>query len=180
MRQQVITQGSAGASQWLTTDTRRHGNDFSASLAVTLEPASNLTYDVDLTYDRNANARWQRVTITRVTTTATATLVDHGLQTGDNVIIFDSNYTNHSPESNFEGSFDVTVVDKDTFTYTVTDTGDTSGIARIITFRIVKHPTLQADTSGEVGIQNEPIAAARINVTTYTAGSATLTVLQQG
>ena len=180
MRQQVITQDAAGTSEWLPVDNRRHGNDFNASLAVTLETASTLTYDVDLTYDRNSVVRWQKVTLSRTTTTVTATLVDHGLITGDNVEIFDSNYTNHNSEPNFEGRFDVTVVDKDTFTYTVADTGQTSGIARLVSFRVVKHPTLQGDTTAQVGIQNEPVSAIRLNVTAFTAGSATLTVLQQG
>ncbi len=180
MRQQVVTRNEAGTTKWLQVDNRRHGTEFNTSLAVTFDTDGNLTYDVDLTYDRFDQNRYQKVTLARVTTTATATLVGHGLVTGDNVEIFDTNYTNHDSETNFEGSFDVTVVDKDTFTYTVANTGATSAIGRAITFRVVKHPTLQGDTSAQVGIQNEPVSAVRLNITAFTAGSATLTVLQQG
>ena len=182
MRQQVVTLDAVGTSKWLQTDNRRHGTEFNTSLAVTFDSAGfgQITYDVDLTYDRFDQSRYQKVTISRVTTTATVTLNDHGLSTGDNVEIFDTNYTTHDPESNFEGSFDVVVIDVNSFRYTVANTGATSAIGRAITFRVVKHPTLQGDAVAQAGIQNEPVSAVRLDVTALSAGKATLTVLQQG
>lgn len=181
MRQQVTTLSAAGVSSWLFSDNRRHGTDFNASLAVTLSQAANLTYDVELTYDRNDINRVNKVSIARVTTVATVTLADHGLRVGDSVVIFDTNYTSHNPEPNFEGTFQVvTTPTDDTFTITVVDTGQASSIGRLMSFKVFKHPTLQGDTVGEAGIQNEPVSAIRLNVTAHTLGDATLTVLQQG
>ena len=179
MRPQVVRLDNVGTSQWLFVDPRRN-QDFQVSLAVTLDVSSTLTYDVDLTYDLNTVERWQDVSIARVTTTATVTLIGHGLATGDNVQVFDTNFIGHNPESNLEGRFDVTVIDKDNFSYTVANTGQTSAIGRIISFRVFKHPTLQGDTAAEGGTQDSPVAAARLNVTAFTQGAATLTVLQQG
>lgn len=181
MRQQVTTLSAAGVSPWLLMDNRRHGTEFNTSLAVTLSQAANLTYDVELTYDRNDINRVNKVSIARAATVAIVTLADHGLRVGDSVVIFDTNYTTHAPESNFEGTFQVvTTTTDDTFTITVADVGGTAAIGRLMSFRVFRHPTLQADTAGEAGVQNEPVSAIRLNVTAYTAGDATLTVLQQG
>lgn len=174
MRQQVVTLSAAGASQWLFTDPRRFLS-FQTGLVVTLDSTANLTYDVELTLDANSQERHQIISIARVTTTATVTLVDHGLAVGDNVTVFNTG------ESNLDGSHDVaTVVDDDSFTYTVADTGAASAEGKLISFRVIKHPTLQGDTTAEAGVQDSPVTAIRLNITAYTAGSATLTVLQQG
>lgn len=181
MRQQVTTLSAAGVSPWLLMDNRRHGTEFNASLAVTLSQAANLTYDVELTYDRNDINRANKVSITRVTTVATVTLVNHGLRVGDSVVIFDTNYTSHNPEPNFEGTFQVvTTPTDDTFTITVVDTGQASSIGRLLPFRTFKHATLEGTIASETGEQNDPVSAIRLNVTSHTAGDATLTVLQQG
>ena len=181
MRQQVTTVSAAGQSPWLFVDSRRYNGRFNASLAVTLSQAATLTYTVELTYDQNSKERDQQVSISRAATVATITLNDHGLQVGDSVVLFDSNFTTHSPESNFEGVFQVATTPTDnTYTITVANTGTTSGIARQRSFRVFNHPTLQGDTADEGGVQNEPVTAVRLNVTSYTGGSAQLTVLQQG
>lgn len=180
MRQITITQGAAGTSKWAFLDNRRLGTEFNTSLAVLLSFGSTLTYDVETTYDKNTKRRWKDCSISRTTTTATVTLVDHGLATGDSAIIFDSNYTTHAPESNFEGAQDVTVVDADTFSYTVADTGGAAAIARIITFRVFKHPTLNGDTASQAGVLEFPTEACRLNITAYTDGDAELTLFQQG
>lgn len=179
MRQQTVTLSAAGSSKWLLVDPRRF-QDFNANLAVTLDNTANLTYDVELTLDANSNQRWQKATIARTGTTATVTLADHGLKTGDNIQVFDTNYTNHNPEPNLEGSFDITVTGDDTFTYTVVDTGQTSAIGRIISFSVFDHASLAGETTEQSGVQNDPVSGIRLNITAYTAGSATLTVLQQG
>lgn len=180
MRQQVTTLNAAGVSPWLFMDNRRL-HDFESSLAVTLSQAANLTYDVEMTYDQSALSRDQQISIARVTTTATITLVNHGLRVEDSVVIFDTNFTTHNPEPNFEGTFQVATTPNDnTFTITVADTGAASAIGRLRSFTVFKHPTLQGDTSGEGGIQNDPVTAVRLNITAYTTGSAKLTVLQEG
>lgn len=181
MRQQVTTLSAAGVSPWLFADNRRHGTEFNTSLAVTLSQAADLTYDVELSYDRNDINRYQKVSISRAATVAIVTLVDHGLQVGDSVVIFNTNYTTHNPEPNFEGTFQVvTTPTDDTFTITVANTGDTAAIGQLLTFKVFKHSTLEGTIADETGVQNDPVSAVRLNVTAYTSGDATLTVLQQG
>lgn len=183
MRQQVVELDQAGVSPWLLVDNRRHGTDFNLGIRVDLQTASDLTYSVEATKDRNAVERVRSdLAIARVTTTATGTLLDHGLKTGDSVRIYDTNFTSHNPEPNLEGLFTITVVDKDVFTYTVVDTGAVAASpARILTFSV--HDLLPALTSNTVADNDllvEPVSAVRLNITSFTAGSAKLTVLQQG
>lgn len=180
MRQQVIKQSAAGSSKWLFVDNRRFSSDFELGLQTTIESGATLTYDVELTTDRNTNVRWKKASISRTTTTATVTLANHGLKTGDNVIIFDTNYTNHNPETNLEGSFDITVTGVNTFTYTVTDTGQTAAICRLISFNVFDHADIAAETTAQQGVQSTPVSAVRLNVTAFTDGFVELTVLQQG
>lgn len=183
MRQQVTTLDAVGVSPWLLVDNRRHGTDFNLGIRVDLQTASNLTYSVEATKDRNALERVRGdLSIARVTTTATATLLAHGLKTGDSIIIYDTNFTTHNPESNLEGLFTITVVDEDTFTYTVVDTGAAAANpARILTFSVHDlSPALTANTTADNDSLTEPVSAVRLNITAFTAGSAKLTVLQQG
>ena len=179
MRQQVVKQGAVGSTNWLFVDPRRN-NDFNVGLTTTIETAATLTYDVEITSDANSQERHQKVSISRSTTTATVTLVGHGLKTGDNVIVFDSNYTNHTPESNLEGRHDITVTTLNAFTYPVADTGATSAIARLISFSVSDHATIAASSAAESSSQTTPVSAFRLNVTAYTDGFVELTVLQQG
>lgn len=69
----------------------------------------NLSCDVDV-------GRSTTVAITFVTTTATVTHVNHMYATGYNVTIAGAS------EPEYNGSFDITVVDEDTYTYTMTST----------------------------------------------------------
>lgn len=171
MRQQVVRLAAAGSSQWLFLNDRE---DFNVGLVVTLDSTANLTYDVEITYDRNTSKRHQIATFSSAVNTVTVTLADHGLATGDNVIVFDTG------NSDFDGRFDVTVVDDDTFTYTVTGVGSATATGKVLSFRVFDHATLAAETTAQQGVQVIPVAGVRLNITSYTAGSATLTVLQQG
>lgn len=180
MRQQVVTRGALGSSKWLFTDNRRFSTDFNVGLQTTLANGATLVYAVQTTKDRNAKTRWQKVSITRVTTTATITLANHGLKTGDNVIIFDTNYTNHNPEPNFEGSFDVTVLSTSTFSIAVSDTGQASSIGRLISYSVSDHDVIVDEFAATESSQTDPVSAVRLNVSAYTDGDVTLTALQQG
>jgi len=55
----------------------------------------------------------QSATLTASGTTATATVANHGIVSGNSIIIAGAN------ESDYNGTFSVTVVDDDTFTYTM-------------------------------------------------------------
>lgn len=164
-----------GATRWLYQDTRRFSGKFNASIIVTLSTDANLTYDVELTKDRNSVDRYRNVTLSRSGTCVTVTLPDHGLNVGDNVQVFNTN------DSNFEGSFDVVVVtDVDTFVYEVTDTGSTSSDGTLISFRVFPHPTLKSESTTQFGTQKNPVSGIRLKVTSFTAGRADITTLQQG
>lgn len=164
-----------GSTRWLFQQAGESSLKFVVSIAVTLNSTANLTYDVELTKDRNTRDRWQKISVARATTTATVTLVDHGLAVGDNVQVFNTG------DSNLDGSFDVaTVTDDDTFTYTVEDTGATSAEGQLISFRVIKHPTLQGLTTAQAGVQRSPVSGIRLKVTNFTVGRADITTLQQG
>lgn len=182
-RQQVVKLDNVGFSPWLFMDNRALRNPFNVGVQVTLAPNSNLTWSVEATKDRQGITRIRSdLSIARALTVATATLLDHGLKTGDNVVIYDTNFTTHNPESNLEGRFDITVVDKDTFTYTVVDTGAAAASpARIQTFNVHElNGGLTNGTTGANELVTEPVSAFRLKVTAFVQGSATLTLLQQG
>lgn len=188
MRQIIKNVSSATNSGWVFVDSRRY-TEQQIGFEVSLSQLATLTYDVEYTVDQNSKERWNNVSITRAAGVATVTLADHGLKVGDNVQLFDSNYTNHSPNTNFEGSFDVaSVPTDDTFTIAVAASGDTTGIARAITFSVVDHPTVNGETTAQQGSFNPAasddmpavISGVRLNVTAYTDGAATLKVLQSG
>lgn len=63
--------------------------------------------------------------ITRVTTTATATKVGHGFRDGDTVTIAGATV------ANYNGSYVITVTSNDVFTYTVADSGATPATGTI-------------------------------------------------
>ena len=187
MRQMSKTVSAAGDSGWVFVDYRR--SDQQIGFQVSLSDGAVLTYDVDYTLDANSKQGWRNVTLARAATVATVTLPAHGLKVGDNVQLVASNYRTHNPNPNFEGSFDVaSVVDADNFTITVADAGDTTGVARALTFSVIPHPTVSGETTAQVGNfdpdATDDVAAVisglRLNVTSYTSGAATLKVLQSG
>lgn len=194
MKTQSVKLSSATHSKWLFVDSRKY-TDLNLSYEVNTDAGVNLTgsppggspgtlnYDVQYTLDENANSRIGNVVLTAsgspVGSEVTVSHTAHGLSTGDNVIILESGYTNHNSQSGVEGSYDVTVVDVNTYTYTPSSamTGSTLK-ARVITFTVNSIATgVSASSNGNLSY---PINAIRLNVNVITGGSLELKVLQQG
>jgi hypothetical protein len=80
--------------------------------------------------------------VTSASTTATATLVGHGYRTGDSVVIAGAN------QSPYNGTYTVTRVSDDVFTYTFAGSGTTPATGTIT----VQSGTLRAMKIGDTGV----------------------------
>jgi hypothetical protein len=89
----------------------------------------------------NKDGPWYTASIARATTTATVTLLDHGFRTGDEVHVTDASapFDTAAPKT-------VTRVDKDTFTYTVTNSGAASAATARV-YNITKAEVVREFTS---------------------------------
>lgn len=170
MRTTYVTVSAAGASQWIPLDVYR--NPFSVSLGCTISSGATLTYAVNHTFDNPWDM--QPVKLTRVTTTATAVLPAHGLvATTDSVIV-------EGAGAPFDGTYAVaSIVDANTFTYTVANSGLTTSLGGTVSrMRTFIHSSITGKTANSDGNYAYPVAAIRLNITSYTSGNVTLAVTQ--
>lgn len=182
MRQQSVTLSAAGSSNWLWLDSRRL-TEQEVSFIVSLDFGAVLTYDVEITRDRNSNDRWENIVVVGGGGgNAFVTHTDHGLKTGDNITTFDNAYVNHSPDSTLETTADITVTGVSAYNYPFSGGASSLSKIRVITFRVEDVPGFVGNTTEDSGNLSDvgPVSGIRLNITAYTSGSATLTVLQQG
>lgn len=171
----VVKLAANGGSQWVPTS--YYQNPFGVSLAATPDGTANLTYKVQHTFNNPQNAR-NPVSITRSTTVATVTDTDHGLVTGDCVMVMGSG------DANFETvvgvGADVTVVDANTYTYVVANTGAAKALptVQVVTLKVFDHPLMTGLTGRQDGNYAFPVMATRLRVSSYVAGSVRLEVTQ--
>lgn len=173
MKTTSVTVSSAAPSAWIPVDTNRL--PFNVGFGCTIAEGTTATYTVQHTFDSLGDAR--PCSISRSTTTATVTLVGHGLAVGDSVIIQNSGSTN------LDGTRVVAAVsDADTFTYTVSNTGATASVLGTLAtiLRVFDHPDVAGETAKADGNYAFPCTAIRLNVSAYTDGAVTLTVAQGG
>lgn len=175
MRPTSVSVGSATFSTWIPLDSRNY--NFQVGLAVGISSGASLTYSVQHTFDNFWENRTDRYSISRTTTTATVTKVAHGLTAADWISV--------QGVAPFNGDFAVaSVTDADTFTYTVANSGATSqGIGTgnyISTAHVFPHSVVAAKTTNVDGNYQFPPFATRLIISSYTSGTATLTVIQQG
>jgi hypothetical protein len=164
---------AAGSSPWAVMNQVQA--NFGIGCGVSLDSIANLTYTVQHTFDDPA-AVGRPIAIARVGTTATVTDVAHHLNTGDSVVIWGSG----DPNLDTQNGSDITVTGVDTYTYTVGNTGATaSGTGALVrSFRVFPHVSLVNLTAKADGNYAFPIEMIRLKITAYTAGSATLAILQ--
>lgn len=169
MQTASVTVGSATFSSWVPVHSAQ--NPTGISLGCTISSGATLTYKVQHTFDNPSNL--VDVAISRTTTTATVTYKDHGLVVGDSVIV-------EGAGAPFDGVYAVaSIVDADSFTYTVANSGSTgTREGRLARCRVFDHSALTAKTANSDGNYSFPIAACRLVVTSYTSGKVTLTVRQ--
>lgn len=170
-----VSAAAAGASPWIPLSYLQ--NPFSVTLAAAFESGGSGTYKVQHTPDDPQNLR-QVTSITRSGTTATVTDPAHGLATNDNLQVFGSGDANLDTTPGL--GVDVTVVDANTYTYTVANSGATAAkvTAKVVTLRVFDHPVMAALTARQDGNYAFPVQAARIRVTTPGAGTLDLTAIQ--
>lgn len=165
-----VTVGSATKSAWIPLDPNQA--PFAVGFGVTLPATVNLTYKVQHSFD--TPARGVLCQITRSTTTATLTLTDHGLTTSDSIVVSGAG-------APFDGTYDVAgVTNANVITYTVSNSGAalSDPAAKVAVMRVFDHPVVTGKTAASDGNYAFPVRAVRLNVTAYTSGKATLTLLQ--
>ena len=146
---------------------------FNVSLAGVCSSNINATWLVEYSHDNPQNN--VACKISSSTTTATLTLVNHGLTTSDSIIV------SGSGNANLDGTFQVAgVTDQDVITYTITSTTTTSISAKVSVMRVFTHSTLTAKTANADGNIAYPISALRLRLSAWVAGYVTLLVTQAG
>lgn len=183
MRTTVSVSGAPGNSAWVPLS--YYQNPFSVSLeySPTVDAAGPPVGSVQHTFD-NPQVTRQPTSITRSGTTATVIDPGHGLLTGDCLMVFASGDPNLNTIIGVGA--DVTVVDKDTYTYVVANTGITKAFptANIVTLRIKDHAQLGTGGTSVPGASRLdgnyafPVWAVRLKMSALSAGRADLTVTQ--
>lgn len=167
---QVIS--ATGKSPWVSVN--QLAISFGIGLCVSLSSGSTITYTVEHTFDETGPDGRKNCSVTRSGTTATLKYVDHGLSVGDSIQVINTD------SSNLDGTYDVaSVVDANTITYTVANSGATAdtGNAKFSGFRVFPHSVLATQSASKDGNYAFPVSAVRLNAT-VTSGKATFIVLQ--
>ncbi len=186
---QQVSLSAVAFSNWIPVDYRQ----YPPNVGVNVEVPSTVTgtYNVEFTTDPllGVGNRFMLfdaqipTSITRAATVATVVLPNHGLDTDDAIIVRSSNFPPGNGQTTaLDGYFAVaSVVDLNTFTYTVANSGITtaSQFVEIIPTRVVIGSSMSALTTSFSGNFGFPIRAVRLNVTAYAGtGAITLQVTQ--
>lgn len=176
MRITSTSLSSTGQSPWLNLDEAQ--NAFGVGFNVDLNStASGITFKIEHTFDDLG--KYVYATISRSLTTVTVTVpAGHDLNTGDSIVVRNANTL--SGAAGLDGTYNVTVSNATTLTYTSGTSGtvaSTSGI-EVCLIRVQTHSTITGNASSVDGNYAFPIEAMRLNVTAWTAGKATLTIVQ--
>lgn len=172
----TVSVAALGASVWLPVSYLQ--NPFSVSLDVTLsQDAAGITYTVQHTFDNPQDARAPQ-SLTR--SGAVATVIDpaHGLVTGDSLQVMNSGDPNLDTARG--QGVDITVVDDNTYTYAVGNTGAAAGLiaTRIVTLKVFNHAQMAALAARADGNYAFPVQAVRVKNTAWTGGTTSLKVIQ--
>jgi len=175
------TLSAVGDSPWIIPGPLLKATNI--GLALTFSSNANLTANVQYTYDdpmQNPRA----VTLNRAGTVLTITDPGHGLNVGDAVALSNPNLdANNIWDGGAAGGtpYDIaSITDQNNYTVTVANSGSVGPAGGAIrSFRLLKHPTLNAIAGAPParidGSLGSPVGAIRLNVSVWTAGSATLT-----
>jgi len=170
MRPTRLTKGAAGFTAWCPMDYGQ--NAFGVSLGAIVTSGASLTYKVQHSFD----SPYDLVPFyaTRTTTTVTATIPDHQLTAGDMVNVVGAG-------APMDGSYAVaSVSDANTITYTVANSGVTLSKpgANVNLMHVFDNSVITGKTANADSHYAFPVTAIRVNVTSYTSGKVTLTIIQ--
>lgn len=162
-----LSTAAVGATPWHMLDYKK--NPFTVAFQVDIAGNTG-TYTVEHGF---CNMVKRSASISRSTTTATATLKDHGMAVGDSVV-------NEAYDAPFDGTYAVaSVTDVDTFTFTVANSGSSaSATGRTLSVRVMPHSSVAAQTTSKDGNYAYPIQFIRCRCTVSGAGNYQFTVNQ--
>ncbi len=183
MRPVHVVTGATGPSGWIPIDYLQRSFGIGFLCTVGGGTAPSMTYKMQAGFWSNVPDT--EISITRVTTTATlvfnavndtnqAAWVNHGLSTSDSIQVWGAG-------GQLDGTYQVaSVVDSRTITYTVTNSGVTANTpgASVQRIYVTDHPVVTGVTGSTAGNYAFPPNVVRTNITTYGAGSLTLSLNQ--
>lgn len=159
---------TGGSSRWVTVDSMQP--PFGVGLGVSIAyGAVSPVYTVQHTFDPTDGATRQVTIACTASTTVTVTDTNHGLSTGDSVTITGA-------ANGINGTFDVTVTNANTYTYT-TVTSTYNGVANCSSNRVYPHAVLVNQNARADGNYAFPIYACRVKLVSGT-GTISLSVMQ--
>lgn len=171
MRPAKVTAAGPGNSPWLPVSYLQQAFNIGLYAMPSSDSAGPPAYKIQ--YAVNDAAGPVSVGITRAAGVATVVDPAHGLVTGDDVAV------SGTSNPGMDGVFDVTVVDANTYTYVVPNSGNTLGAAPTVQrMWVFDHPTMTGLVTRASGNLSVPVSSVRLKVTTLTAGKIQLAVLQ--
>lgn len=182
MRPTSVTQSAAGPSAWVPVDYLAIA--FGIGFGCSVSSGASLTYTVQHTFDDlgpgspgttpTTGFHYPTGGISQTTTTITVTDANHGLSVGDFVQL-------QGCGSGMDGAYTVaSVTNANVYTLTsaVSQSATASSAGFVCGARVYNHPVVVGATARQDGNYAFPIRAMRVNVTAWTSGSVSLTVLQ--
>jgi hypothetical protein len=167
-----VSLSAPGSSPWIPLNYLAKW--FGATAFASLDNGVTASYSMQRTYDDPTIVTARSVVVTRSGTTATVTDAAHGLLTGDNITM------QGIGDGNMDGSHDITVVDANTYTYTVANSGPTSGGvgAKLNSFRVIPDANMTTKTARADCQLLTPVMAVRLVATAVSGGNVRLRVIQ--
>lgn len=179
MRPTFVTLAAVGQTQWLPIDYIQLA--FGLTVAVTFDTVGALTYTVQHTIDDLSPAAYRLAASVSQTTTV-ITVTDNGPQgLGHGLVAGDYAQLQGTGFANIDGPYTVaTAPTISTYTLTSAVSQTATGIpsSQVLTARVFNNTGLSAQTTKGLANYAFPITGVRLNITAYTAGRATLAVLQ--
>lgn len=188
---QSVSLNAVGVSEWVPLNYRQRPPEVSLDVIV----ASTVTgsYNVEYTYDdlMGEGNDFMNISlvvptsITRAAAVATVVSPAHGLNVGDSIRVINTGFPNGTlgaGATSMDGLFTVaSVVDFNTFTYAVANSGITTAStwAKYIPMHVFSLTAFAAKTATQDGSLTQPVRAVRLHVLTYAGtGNVTLQVTQ--
>jgi len=155
----TLSTAAAGATPWHMCDYK--ANPFSVAFQVDIAGNTG-TYTVEHGF---CDMTLRDVSISRATTVATVTQLNHGLAVGDSVVVSNAG-------APLDGTYAVaSVTSTSVYTYTVVNSGATSALtAHVLNIRVMPHATVAAQTTSKDGNYAYPVQFIRCRCTVAGAG----------
>jgi hypothetical protein len=189
MRAVILSVGAAGSSPWCPVNQLQ--NAFGIGLGAAVTSGASLTYTVQHTFDDPGPQGRRLVSVSRSGTVATVVDNDHRLSVNDAVLITGTgSAVLDSPANTFGSSYQpatglipwdvASVIDANTYTYTVANSGPTTdqGNTNVYSARVYPHSTMANLTARADGNYQYNVQAIRLRVTAWVSGKVDLTILQ--